>query len=74
MPTWSDASGSERAELFSAIDAVCSIIRERAGIDGFNFGVNVGAAVGQTVPHLHAIRRRIGDMPDYENRNLDLVC
>ncbi|MCB1599803.1 MAG: HIT domain-containing protein [Xanthomonadales bacterium] len=52
--------------LFSAIDAVCSIIRERGGIDGFNFGVNVGAAAGQTVPHLHqhVNPRRTGDMPD----------
>ena len=66
VPTWFDASNTERAELFSAIDAVCSIIRERDGIDGFNFGVNVGAAAGQTVPHLHqhVIPRRTGDMPD----------
>jgi superfamily II DNA or RNA helicase/HKD family nuclease/diadenosine tetraphosphate (Ap4A) HIT family hydrolase len=66
VPTWFDASHTERAELFSAIDTVCSIIRERGGIDGFNFGVNVGAAAGQTVPHLHqhVIPRRIGDMPD----------
>jgi HKD family nuclease/diadenosine tetraphosphate (Ap4A) HIT family hydrolase len=66
VPTWFDASNTERAELFSALDAVCSIIRERGGIDGFNFGVNVGAAAGQTVPHLHqhVIPRRIGDMPD----------
>ncbi|MBK9656154.1 MAG: HIT domain-containing protein [Rhodanobacteraceae bacterium] len=66
VPTWFDASNTERAELFSALDAVCSIIRERGGIDGFNFGVNVGAAAGQTVPHLHqhVIPRRTGDMPD----------
>jgi superfamily II DNA or RNA helicase/diadenosine tetraphosphate (Ap4A) HIT family hydrolase/HKD family nuclease len=66
VPTWFDASSTERSELFSAIDAVCSIIRERGGIDGFNFGVNVGAAAGQTVPHLHqhVIPRRTGDMPD----------
>ncbi|MBK9656150.1 MAG: HIT family protein [Rhodanobacteraceae bacterium] len=56
----------ERAELISAIDTVSSIIRERGGIDGFNLGVNVGAAAGQTVPHLHqhVIPRRTGDMPD----------
>ena len=59
-------ASAERAELFSAIDAVCSIIRERGGIDGFNFGINVGAAAGQTIPHLHqhVIPRRTGDMPD----------
>lgn len=66
VSSWFDAADTERAELFSAIDVVCSIICERGGIDGFNFGVNVGAAAGQTVPHLHqhVIPRRKGDMPD----------
>ncbi|MCP5476141.1 MAG: HIT domain-containing protein [Rhodanobacteraceae bacterium] len=31
VPTWFDAADTERAELFSAIDAVCSIIRGRGG-------------------------------------------
>jgi len=67
VPTWFDASDAERAELFGAIDAVCARIAEAHGhVDGFNFGVNVGAAAGQTVPHLHlhVIPRRTGDMPD----------
>lgn len=34
--------------------------------DGFNIGVNEGAAAGQTVRHvhLHLIPRRVGDQPD----------
>jgi diadenosine tetraphosphate (Ap4A) HIT family hydrolase len=34
--------------------------------DGFNIGVNVGAAAGQTVGHvhLHLIPRYAGDVPD----------
>lgn len=34
--------------------------------DGFNVGVNVGTAAGQTVdwPHVHLIPRRRGDMED----------
>jgi diadenosine tetraphosphate (Ap4A) HIT family hydrolase len=34
--------------------------------DGFNVGVNVGEAAGQTVdwPHVHLIPRRQGDMDD----------
>ncbi|MBK8510364.1 MAG: HIT family protein [Candidatus Competibacter sp.] len=34
--------------------------------DGFNIGVNEGAAAGQTVPHLHLhlIPRYLGDQPD----------
>jgi diadenosine tetraphosphate (Ap4A) HIT family hydrolase len=34
--------------------------------DGFNIGINVGKAAGQTVmyPHVHLIPRRNGDMAD----------
>lgn len=34
--------------------------------DGFNVGMNVGTAAGQTVnwPHVHLIPRRCGDMED----------
>jgi len=34
--------------------------------DGFNVGINVGAAAGQTVmhPHVHVIPRYAGDQPD----------
>lgn len=34
--------------------------------DGFNIGINDGAAAGQTVPHLHLhlIPRYLGDAPD----------
>jgi diadenosine tetraphosphate (Ap4A) HIT family hydrolase len=34
--------------------------------DGFNVGINYGAAAGQTVPwpHVHLIPRRVGDMED----------
>jgi diadenosine tetraphosphate (Ap4A) HIT family hydrolase len=35
-------------------------------IDGYNIGINVGAAAGQTCmyPHVHLIPRRQGDMED----------
>ncbi len=41
------------------------LLRERQP-DGFNIGINDGAAAGQTVMHLHIhlIPRRKGDTPD----------
>lgn len=66
VATWFEASAIERAAIVAAIEPVCEIVRARFGADGFNFGVNVGAAAGQTVPHLHfhVIPRRVGDVPD----------
>lgn len=66
VPTWFDASHEERAALFGAIDAVCEAIHARSPTGDFNFGINVGQAAGQTVPHLHlhVIPRRVGDVPD----------
>jgi ATP adenylyltransferase len=43
-----------------------ALMKQDATIKGFNFGVNVGAAAGQTIAHvhLHLIPRREGDMDD----------
>ena len=66
IPTWFDATDEERAALFGAIAPVCELIKNQYGAEGFNFGINSGAAAGQTVPHLHlhVIPRRTGDMED----------
>jgi diadenosine tetraphosphate (Ap4A) HIT family hydrolase len=42
------------------------LIQERYNPDGFNIGINAGAAAGQTIfhVHLHLIPRYLGDMPD----------
>lgn len=41
-------------------------MREDGKCDGFNVGINMGAAAGQTVmyPHVHLIPRRVGDVAD----------
>jgi ATP adenylyltransferase len=63
VATWFDASHEEHAAIFGAIETVSEIIRAKWPVDGFNVGINIGAAAGQTVPHLHlhVIPRRNGD-------------
>ena len=48
------------------LNQVKDIICERYQPDGFNIGINAGAAAGQTIfhVHLHLIPRYHGDMPD----------
>jgi len=61
-----DATDAESAEIWQALRrAAAELTRERAP-DGFNIGVNLGAAAGQTVMHLHwhLIPRYRGDQPD----------
>ncbi len=66
VPTWFDASADEQAELLTAIDAARAAIEKNHAPDGYNIGMNVGAAAGQTVfhLHLHVIPRYAGDVPD----------
>ena len=66
VATWYDASPQERKELTDALDRARDVIQERHQPDGFNIGINVGPAAGQTVFHLHVhvIPRYKGDVPD----------
>ncbi|HEU0140132.1 MAG TPA: HIT family protein, partial [Bryobacteraceae bacterium] len=66
VASWFDATPEERRALTDAIDATRAAILERHRPDGFNIGVNVGAAAGQTIFHLHVhvIPRYAGDVGD----------
>lgn len=57
---------AERQAIWLLSDAVCDRLRRDLAPDGFNLGVNVGAAAGQTVAHahLHVIPRYAGDADD----------
>ncbi|HEY8517464.1 MAG TPA: DEAD/DEAH box helicase family protein [Candidatus Binatia bacterium] len=69
IATWFDATRDEQAELTASIEIARDAILRRLHPqvpDGFNIGINVGAAGGQTVFHLHVhvIPRFHGDVPD----------
>ena len=66
VASWFDATASEQQALTDAIQTARQEILRGHAPDGFNIGVNVGEAAGQTVPHLHVhvIPRYRGDIPD----------
>ena len=66
VATWFDANEAERSELGGAIALARDAILKRHSPAGFNVGMNLGHAAGQTVPHLHVhvIPRYDGDVPD----------
>ena len=64
---WFEATDEERRAIFALVDKVKTDLDAGDDApDGYNIGINVGAAAGQTVFHLHVhvIPRRRGDMAD----------
>jgi diadenosine tetraphosphate (Ap4A) HIT family hydrolase len=61
-----EATEEERALLFELVGGVRALLLKERMPDGFNVGINDGAAAGQTVMHLHIhlIPRYTGDMAD----------
>jgi diadenosine tetraphosphate (Ap4A) HIT family hydrolase len=61
-----EVSVQERAALFDLLDLAHSRLTASHRPDGFNVGINDGAAAGQTVPHLHIhlIPRYVSDQED----------
>jgi superfamily II DNA or RNA helicase/diadenosine tetraphosphate (Ap4A) HIT family hydrolase len=64
--SWFDATEAEQQAFLRGIDAIKEFIQSQYNPDGFNIGINVGAAAGQTVSHLHVhvMPRYIGDVVD----------
>ena len=61
-----DTTDSERTAVLALLDLAKSRIEQVHNPDGYNIGINDGAAAGQTIAHLHVhvIPRYAGDRPD----------
>jgi diadenosine tetraphosphate (Ap4A) HIT family hydrolase len=59
-----DVTDAERAALWDLAGQAHALLRRERNPDGFNIGINVGAAAGQTVfhVHMHLIPRYRGDV------------
>jgi len=64
--TYFDATPSETKAIANLLAEVKEQLDAQFAPDGYNIGVNVGAAAGQTIFHLHVhlIPRYVGDVPD----------
>jgi superfamily II DNA or RNA helicase/diadenosine tetraphosphate (Ap4A) HIT family hydrolase len=66
IKNWFNATNEEQTALLKGIQLAREEILRQHSPDGFNIGINVDAAGGQTVFHLHihVIPRYLGDVPD----------
>lgn len=66
VATWFDATPEEQHSLIRALDVAKAEIDQRYRPDGYNIGINAGAAAGQTIFHLHVhlMPRYARDVPD----------
>ena len=66
VASYFDLTSEEIEQMQSLLQEVRRIVEERFKPDGFNVGVNVGEAAGQSVfhVHMHLIPRYRGDVPN----------
>ncbi|MGC1954542.1 MAG: HIT family protein [Gammaproteobacteria bacterium] len=64
VATWFDATLQEQRALIALLDDAKWLLDERHAPAGYNIGINIGEAAGQTVMHLHLhlIPRYLGDV------------
>jgi diadenosine tetraphosphate (Ap4A) HIT family hydrolase len=61
-----DLSLEEQKDCIELLNRVKAIVQEKYNPDGFNVGININQAAGQTVPHvhIHLIPRYEGDVEE----------
>jgi diadenosine tetraphosphate (Ap4A) HIT family hydrolase len=61
-----DMEPAEQAAVLELLNRARKLVQEKHSPDGYNVGVNVGKAAGQSRMHvhLHLIPRYAGDVPD----------
>jgi diadenosine tetraphosphate (Ap4A) HIT family hydrolase len=66
VASYFDMTQDEKAEIVSLLDRVKAQLDKEFAPDGYNIGVNIGAAGGQSRMHVHVhlIPRYHGDVPD----------
>ena len=66
VATWFEATREEQVAMLELVEVVKAQLDAELQPDGYNIGINAGAAAGQTVMHLHMhlIPRFAGDVPD----------
>ncbi len=66
VASWFEATREEQVAMLELLDVVKAQLDAELQPDGYNIGINAGAAAGQTVMHLHMhlIPRFHGDVPD----------
>lgn len=53
VASWFDTGREERGALLALLDEGRRLLDARFAPDGYNVGINVGEAAGQTIMHLH---------------------
>ena len=66
VASYFDMTSQEKRSVYELIDAAKDIIDREVASDGYNIGINIGEAAGQSRMHVHVhlIPRRRGDVAD----------